>query len=59
MIAYITIKVNIQCPPDREIPDILDIVGSSCNYHVEYEDQDTGVKIVDTELIDCTDTFSS
>lgn len=57
MIAYITIKVNIQCPPDREIPDILDLVGSGCNYHVEYEDD--GVKIVDTELIDCTDTFSS
>ncbi len=57
MIAYITIKVDIQCPPEREIPDILDLVGSSCNYYVEYEHGD--IKIVSTELVDCSSEFNS
>lgn len=55
---YFVIKVTIAAPRAMDECDrgaAVDNVVHECDYRVGYEDPDTGIKIVDTELIGAAD----
>ncbi len=51
--GYITLRVKITCPDNRDNDDVLDDVGSNCTYQVGYDCDLEHVKVEDTEILSC------
>lgn len=57
ILGYVVIQIMIDCPEDENMSDldVLDTVGSNCDYSVSYDDEETKTKIVHTEVVGCLD----
>jgi len=59
---YVTIKVKVQVDPSKsdecfdltDNNDVAQAVGNQCDYSVILDAPEDGLKVIDTEMVDCT-----
>lgn len=52
--GYVTIRIRVECADHLDPEEVLDEIGSNCDYNVEYTSSGGDhVQVVDTELLSC------